>query len=472
MVKTRLLHPDEREQLQGFVSQNSLIERIVADIDDEDGRAFLVGGGVRDLVIGRDLKDVDVEVHGLTLPVLMTILKKYGEVFEVGKAFGVLRLSTLALSDWSLPRSDGPGRRPHVAIDPYMGIVAALRRRDLTMNALAVDMVSHELIDPFGGATDIEHRVLRAVDPEIFIEDPLRLFRVMHFVGRFEMVPDEILEETCRAMDIRGVSRERIEEEFKKLLLLSSRPSLGIRWLRTVGRLGEVLPELAATIGVRQNPRWHPEGDVFEHTMQVLDAAAESADLTPERKLLLMYTALCHDLGKTIATRMEQGRLVSHGHEIEGVPLAQHMMRRLVGSKDIIKQAALMTRYHMSPGSFVANGAHPPAYKRLAIALAPDISLEFLAQFFMADLRGRNGDESSPLAGPMPAVQMFVERAAQAGVLLRPEVPLVRGSDLKDVVGVGPRLGVLVKKAYEIQINEGVVDKQKLVERVLKEAGT
>lgn len=469
MVKTRFLRADELERLQEFLSHNVLIERIVADIDTAGGRAFLVGGVVRDLIIGSDLKDIDIEVHGLELPVLTAILKKQGDVIQVGKLFGVLRLSTVPLSDWSLPRADGPGRRPHVTIDPHMGIVKALRRRDLTMNALAVDMVTSELIDPLGGSSDIEKRVMRCVSPEFFIEDPLRLFRVMHFVGRFEMIPDETLDETCRVMDIRGVSRERIEEEFKKLLLLSQRPSLGIRWLVSVGRLQEILPELAACIDIHQNPRWHPEGNVFEHTMQVVDAAAQTTDLPPERKLILMYAALCHDLGKIVATRIENGVLRSHGHEIESVPLAQRMLRRLVGNKDLIRQVVLLVRYHMSPGSFIANGARPPAYKRLAVALAPDLSLEFLSRLFDADLRGRNGDGHFPLSDTMPAVEMFMARAAQAGVLNGPELALVKGADLKDLIGVGPQLGVAVKRAYETQINESITDKKKLMESLFIE---
>lgn len=469
MVKTRHLHADEFERLDNFLSRNVPIREIVNDIDNAGGRAFLVGGAVRDIVLGGELKDADIEVHGLNLPDLTVILKKYGDVFEVGKSFGVLRLSSVILSDWSLPRSDGPGRRPHVSIDPHMGIVAALRRRDITMNALAIDLLSDEIIDPFGGLEDIENRVMRCIDPEIFIEDPLRLFRIMHFIGRFEMMPDETLNETCRVMDIRGVSRERIEEEFKKLLLRSRCPSRGIRWLVMVGRLEEILPELAACISVHQNPRWHPEGNVFEHIMQVVDAAARTDDMHENDKLLLMYAALCHDLGKVTATRLENGLLRCHGHEIDGVPLAQRMMRRLVGSKDIIRKVTLLVRYHMSPGSFVTNGAHLPAYKRLAVALSPDFSLEFLARLFDADLCGRNGEVAEPYVGPMPAVEAFRMRAAEAGVLFSPEIPLIKGSDLKEVIGVGPRLGAAVKRAYEIQINEGITEKEKLKERVLRE---
>ncbi|MCL5436386.1 MAG: HD domain-containing protein [Candidatus Dependentiae bacterium] len=471
VFETRLLRADERERLAQFISRNPLADTIAAALHAADGRVFLVGGGVRDLMLGREIKDIDVEVHGLALERLIALLKQYGEVFEVGKAFGVLRLSTAPLIDWSLPRSDGAGRHPRVAIDPQMGIADALRRRDLTMNALAIDMLEYELIDPFGGLADMQEGRLRCIDPEIFIEDPLRLFRVMQFIGRFGMEPDELLNETCRAMDIRGVSRERIEDEVRKLLLLSLSPSHGIRWLRSIGRLDEIMPEVAATVGVHQNPRWHPEGDVFEHTMQVLDAAAaETREFPDDERLLFMYAAICHDLGKAKTTSMEKGRLTSHGHEVAGVPLTQNLLHRLVGSKELIKRAALLVRYHMSPGSFVANGAKPPAYKRLARALAPHLSLALLARFFSIDRHGRNPDGGRPLTGPLPDVDAFIERAAQIGVLHGPEEPVVQGRDLKDCVEPGPVLGTLVRRAYELQINEGMRDKQRLIDQVLREA--
>lgn len=472
METVRYLYANERDQLAQFLSRNGVVEEVILEIERHDGRPFLVGGAVRDLLLGRELKDLDIEVHGVNLPALMDILKKFGEVFEVGRSFGVLKLSTIPQSDWSLPRTDGAGRKPRVEIDPDMGIVAALRRRDLTMNALAIDLISHELIDPFCGEQDMSDHVLRCTDPEIFIEDPLRLFRVMQFSGRFEMEPDPILNETCRSMSIKGISAERIEDEFEKLFLLSKRPSLGIRWLERIGRLGEILPELAPTVETPQNPKWHPEGVVFEHTMQVLDAAAREELLPRSEKLVLMYAALCHDLGKVVTTTIRpDGRLSSHGHEAESAPLTRALLKRFVGSKELIGKVEKLVRWHMAPLGFVVNNAKPAAYKRLAALLAPDLSISFLTYLARADMSGRNGNSSQPFSGPLPGLEKFIEYADAAGVLHGPEKALIKGQDVKEFFNVGPQIGHAVKRAYEIQINEGIDDKTVLLQMVLKEFG-
>ena len=170
--------------------------------------------------------------------------------------------------DWSLPRADSSGRKPQVYIDPFMSFKEAFRRRDLTINAMGIDILSGELIDPFGGRSDLDDKLLRTPDVRLFIQDPLRFFRVMQFISRFEMIPDDKLIDVCKTMDISNISRERIEVEFEKMLLQSHLPSRGIRWIQVIDRLSEVLPELFATVGIQQNPEWHTEGDVFEHTMQ------------------------------------------------------------------------------------------------------------------------------------------------------------------------------------------------------------
>jgi len=351
-----------------------------------------------------------------------------------------------------------------------MGIVQALRRRDLTMNAMAIDLHDWHLIDPYGGEDALNQKRLSCVDPETFIEDPLRFYRVMQFCARFECEPDEILNETCRSMDIRTVSRERIESECEKVFLWSKRPSLGFRWLERLGRLPEIFQELAVLVLISQNPWWHPEGNAFEHTMQTLDAAARVEGLGREKKLVLMYAALCHDLGKSLTTKhAEDGRLISHGHEQEGVPLARAMLNRVVGNKALIHDILLLVRHHMSPGSFVAMGAKEAAYKRLAVRLAPNLSLSFLAMLAEADLCGRNGSDSTPLEGPMRVIETFCARAQEYGVFEAPEKALLCGADLIPFIGEGPRLGEALKRAYEIQIAEGLHDKEKLRARVLKD---
>lgn len=465
-MKLLLLDHNDMKSTKIELDLPAIVKKIVEEIDAQGGKALLVGGAVRDLLLGLPTKDLDIEVHGLSIDHLLQILKKFGEVSLVGKAFGVLRLHGLDI-DWSLPRADSSGRHPQVIIDPNMSFADAFKRRDLTINAMGIDLITNELIDPWGGQEDLKKGILRAPDAALFIEDPLRLFRVMQFMGRFNMKPDAQLNELCAKMCLKGISVERIESEFDKLLLKSKRPSLGIRWLREIGRLHEIFPELAATIGVQQEPEWHPEGDVFEHTMQSIDAAAALSYESTQEKLIALYGVLCHDLGKVTTTAIIEGRLRSLGHEDAGVPLAKSMLKRLTRRVELIDAVAKIVKHHMAPGQFPKNNAKLPAYKRLAIKLAPEVNMALLAKVSLADKRGRNGKSSLPLTDDIPEIQQFLEKASQAQVVHKPEDAVLLGRDLMGIVEPGPKMGALLKKAYEIQIDEGIKDKQELLKRIL-----
>lgn len=516
-----------------------IILDIIQKISEVGGRALLVGGAVRDLLLGIEVKDLDIEIHGLTLEQLESLLRFFGPVSLVGKSFGVLRLHGIDI-DWSIPRTDSAGRKPVVDLRSDLTIQEAFARRDLTMNAMGIDVVTHELLDPFGGLQDMQNNILRVPDKDKFAEDPLRFYRVMQFIGRFEMEPDQELNSICETMDISTVSRERIEQEFEKLLLKSRRPSLGIRWLRERKRLAEVLPEIAALIDVPQNPEWHPEGDVFEHTMQALDAAAiitsargvinsdgnldnldnnvestrdialdtgelaravlvrardnstrdnnardTSLDVSqlpssmlesessyyqdPQNKLILLYAALCHDIGKVTATQMIDGVYRSIGHDCESAVLTPILLRRITRKVDIIEAVKKLVRYHMQPTQLVVGKAGAAAYKRLAHKLAPEVTIRMLADLCLADKRGRNPDSHEPLTSSDEHILAFIKKAQQVQVIHKAEKPVLLGRDLLDQVGVGPKLGELVKKAYELQLDEGITDKQELKRRVLEE---
>ena len=450
-------------------TQYDKVHAIVTIISEHQGRALLVGGAVRDMVMGCTINDVDVEVYGLLEEQLEKILKQFGPVSLVGKAFGVLRVHGLDV-DWSLPRADSPGRKPTVIIDPHMSVEVAARRRDLTMNAMALDLVTDDLIDPCNGMSDIKNKILRTPDARFFIQDPLRFYRVMQFIGRFEMFPDDELNALCTNMDIADVSRERIEEEFKKLLLLSRRPSLGIRWLHSIGRLHDVLPELAATVGVQQNPQWHPEGDVFEHSMQALDAAAIIAQKYDDEndKLILLYAALCHDLGKVTTSVEVNGVIKSIGHEKDSKKFARTLMKRITHNADLINAVSSLVLYHMMPLQFTANKAKIPAYQRLANKLDHKVNMLKLIDLCIADKRGRNGAGHEPLTCDFPDVEIFRKNVEQAGVATNGVEPLLKGADVIDMVPPGPQMGKLLLLAYEMQIEKGITDKQILKEHVIK----
>ncbi len=442
----------------------SALERIAV----HRGRAYLVGGVVRDIMLGRSLKDIDIEVHHLTMDELADVLSTIGPLNLVGKSFGVLKWEH-SVVDWSLPRTDYAGRKPVVAIDPLMDIVPALRRRDLTINAMAIDCTTGMLVDPFGGTQDLKRRIARSPDPQFFADDPLRFYRIMQFVGRFELTVDDVLNAVCKTMDISAVSRERIHGEFTKLFLYSVRPSLGIRWLHDLSRLEYVLPEVAATVGIAQNPRWHPEGDVFEHSMQSLDASARLEYTDAEEQLTIMSAVLFHDLGKVVASRVEDGRIRATGHDIEGVPLARIALGRITGNKKRIQAACTLVRYHMAPLTFVDNNASDKAYKRLAVKLAPLTSIRALAMVVLADRQGRNPQRGVPLSSVDEDIPVFAKRAKALGVFEEPEKRLMTGKDFGEIIRPGPAMGKALQRAYEIQIGENVHNKALLKKRIIKE---
>jgi len=455
-----------QNSLTSYLGNFPTVLSIVQKIDDAGGRALLVGGAVRDLLLGVAIKDLDIEVHGVSAKKLESILKSFGSVSLVGKSFGVFRLHGLRELDvdWSLPRKDSEGRKPEVEIDPFMSFADAFSRRDLTINAMGIDLISYELIDPCNGYEHLEKKVLAAPDKRKFVQDPLRFYRVMQFIGRFGMYPNNELNQICKTMDISNISIERIELEFEKLMLQAKKPSLGIRWIKDISRLSEVLPELADIIDVPQEPSWHPEGGVFEHTMQCIDAAAAMEYDTDKEKLRVIYAVLCHDLGKVKTTEKIGGQWKSFGHSKEGVKLAKKLLSRITKNKDLRDTVSILVRYHMAPSQFVASKAKPAAYKRLAKKLAPDATLTMLAKVSRADKLGRNPIKGAPLSKnyPTPIIDKFLKIAKAAQVEKIPEPPVLLGRDLMDKIEPGPQMGELLKKAYEIQIEQNIKDKQEL----------
>ncbi len=464
MQSTQLL-PKIESALITLMKEHPVIPRIVERITTASGTAYLVGGAVRDLVLDVPLLDIDIEVHGLSLDQLSDILSQEGPVSYVGKSFGVLKLHGTT-TDWALPRTDTSGRKPTVHVDPTMGIYEALRRRDLTMNAMAINLAISEFVDPFHGLEDLASKTLRSPDLHFFCEDPLRFYRVMQFIGRFEMYPDKDLNEQCAKMSIAHVSVERIEYEFDKLLLKSKRPSLGIRWLLTLNRLHEILPELAHCVDIEQEPEWHPEGNVFEHLMQSLDAAALIDAGSTTNNLILRYAAMMHDLGKVSTTVTKDGRIKSPGHAQAGVAYAKSLLKRITRKIKQREAVALLIKYHMEPMAFIKLNAKLAAYKRLAFKLANYTNLEMLAQLALVDQRGRNPKGPEPLSITPAFVTEFLERAEKANALIEPEKPVLQGRDIMDLIKPGQLMGKLLEYAFELQIEQGIISKEELKKNV------
>ena len=329
----------------------SVAEKIAIAVRDAGGRTFYVGGFVRDKLLGIDNKDVDIEVHGIEPDVLYHILEKVGEPITYGKSFGVFALRKEDL-DIAMPRRErafGTGHRDfEIDVDPYIGTEGAARRRDFTINSIMEDVLTGEIVDHFGGREDIANKVIRHIDPETFIEDPLRVLRGAQFAARFNftIAPDTI--ELCRGIDLSALSKERVEEELKKALLKADRPSIFFEELRKMDQLHTWFTELEPLIGLEQDPIYHPEGDVWIHTMEVLDRAAAFRDKVsdPYRFMLL---ALTHDLGKIVTTSEKGGRIHAYEHETKGLPLVESFIKRITNERDVIAYVKNMVPLHMRP---------------------------------------------------------------------------------------------------------------------------
>jgi tRNA nucleotidyltransferase (CCA-adding enzyme) len=433
------------------------------------GRALLVGGWVRDRLLGLPSKDWDFEVHGLGLAALEKVLSRFGEVIAVGRAFGVLRVKGLDV-DFSLPRRDSKTGRGHrgflVELDPTLDFAAAARRRDLTVNSMGFDPLTGELLDPHGGRRDLERGVLRATDPERFGEDSLRGLRAAGFRARFEMEPDAELLRLCGALDLSDLPGERIWDELVKLLLKAARPALGLEFLERT-RLLRFFPELEALVGVPQDPEWHPEGTVWEHTLLVVDEAAKLKSGDSLNDLVLLLGALCHDLGKPATTIEEGGRIRSPCHEAAGVPITESFLGRLRAPHDIVRKVAALVDNHLAPAHFVAGGATPKAYRRLARKLAAaGLTPRALYLVARADHFGRTTEDA--LARRFPDGDEFLERWRALDVEETAVKDVVLGRHLiARGFAPGPWFGKVLAACRELQDETGWDDPDRILERVL-----
>jgi tRNA nucleotidyltransferase (CCA-adding enzyme) len=444
-------------------------------IRDAGGRALLVGGCVRDLLMGFRPKDWDVEVYGIDPTRLRALLDQFGPVNVVGEAFTVYKLGPDL--DVSLPRRERKSGRGHRAFviegDPSMTIEEATQRRDFTINAILQDPLTGELIDPVGGQDDIRNKILRAVSVKTFAEDSLRVLRAAQLAARFEFEIEPETVALCRAIDLSDLPAERVWGEIEKLLLLSRHPSIGLDWLRKLGAIEQVFPEIKNLLGVPQDPEWHPEGDLFVHTLLVIDGAHELIDGLPYAKqVTVMLAALAHDFGKPATTEFVEGRLRSRGHEEAGVPPTKSFLARLnihtLDGFDVRGQVIALVREHLKPGEFfkkrdeVGDGA----FRRLARRC----ELDLLYRVAKADSLGRNAEwvprEKWYTAD---AQEWFIERARELEVEQRPPAPILLGRHLLEMgLEPGPRIGEITKEIYEMQLDGRVRDLEEAREAAKK----
>jgi tRNA nucleotidyltransferase (CCA-adding enzyme) len=421
------------------------------------GRALIVGGWVRDRVMGRISKDIDLEVYGIGALQLRQLLESFGRVDTVGESFQVYKCGDI---DVSLPRRESKSGRGHRAFevtgDPAMSIAEAARRRDFTVNAIAWDPITGEYLDPFDGRGDIARRLLRVVDSERFPDDSLRVLRAVQFAARLEFQIDDEARELCRAIPLDDLPAERVWGEIDKLIA-APRPSIGFALAMDLGAVAKLFPELQALAGCPQEPEWHPEGDVWVHTLQVIDQARGRIDDLPRpQQIAMMLGAVCHDFGKPATTAVIDGRIRSMDHEAQGVAPALAFLERLnvrsIDGYDVRHQVVGLVANHLNPGAWfkVRDKVGDGAFRRLA----HKVDLELLARLAKADCLGRQ-----PGTFDCTAMDWFLERARSLGVEHRPPSPILLGRHLLELgLKPGPHVGEILKAVYEQQMDGSVTN--------------
>ena len=456
------------------------ILRLARAVQEAGGRALLVGGCVRDRLLGREVKDWDVEVYGVEPAALRELLGRFGRVNVVGEAFTVYKLGYDL--DVSLPRRERKTGRGHrgfyIEGDPQMSFEEAARRRDFTVNAILEDPLTGELIDPHHGLEDLEAKLLRAVAPETFVEDSLRVLRAAQFAARFQFDVEEKTVELCRSIDLTDLPAERVWGEVEKILLAAARPSVGLQWLDRLNVTPQLFPELDALKGVPQEEEWHPEGDVFVHTLLVCDRARELVDdLDYPRRVTVMLAALCHDFGKPSTTEFVEGRTRSRGHDEAGVAPTLALLDRLklftLDGYDVRAQAIALVREHLKPGEFyrkreeVTDGA----FRRLARRC----ELELLYRVAKADSLGRNAPwVAREKWFTADAQEWFIERARALSLEKGPPPALLLGRHLLEMgLKPSPLFGEIQRAVYEMQLDNRVrtLEEAKTAARELLDAG-
>lgn len=450
-------------------------------------KVYLVGGAVRDFVLGREVKDFDLEIYGVDSVKLAGDLARLAPEFgvkvnSVGASFQVFKFGLNV--DISIPRRDtkvGEGHKGfEVTGDPSLSIEEASRRRDFTINSMLMNLVTGDIIDPFGGLPDLAYKQLRMVDKNTFVEDSLRALRAVQFASRFDLEITPETAEVIRGMDLSDLPRERVWGEFEKLLMQSPRPSVGLHLMQRLGINEKLFPELFNLEETPQEFEWHPEGNVFIHSTLAADTAkSQIGDLPYAQQVTVMLASLFHDLGKVETTCLTwkdlngetctdescpfhdeslPPRLTATGHAEAGVSLARNMLDRFglhsIDGYDVRGQVLKLVEFHMHPGQFCrqADEIKDSAFRRLSTK----VDLNLLARVFFADSMSRNGNSHGIVFTP-EKVNWFRHKVETLEI--RPEGPerLLLGRHLLEMgMKPGKAMGSLLDCTYELQL-EGVV---------------
>jgi tRNA nucleotidyltransferase (CCA-adding enzyme) len=422
-------------------------------IRESGGRAYLVGGCVRDMFLGIVPKDWDLEVFGLKSDILAALFPD--EIDLVGSSFGIYKFKHFPL-DMGIPREEsaaGVGHRDFdVRPDPHLPLAAAAARRDFTFNAIYWDPLEDSLKDPFGGCNDLHDKKLRHVSAK-FGEDPLRVLRGMQFLARFNLTADEKTIAICQTLTPINLSAERIYWEFCKLIRFGRSIGNGIEFLRQAHWL-PFFPELEALENCQQDPVHHPEGSVLRHIECTLDVFAKLRPNDDWDTLVTGFAVLCHDFGKPACTHWNShGRLSSKGHERAGLEPTEQFLHRMRAPKRLVKEVLPLVEFHMIPRTFArSDAATASVLNHLAYRVQRIDRLLVVAR---CDNIGR-----PPHVPDLSGEDTLELMAKEAKLFKNPPKPIIQGRDLQRHFGLrpSPKMGAILRQLLKAQLDGEFLD--------------
>ncbi len=411
-----------------------MIKEIARQVALRGGRAFFVGGYVRDLLLGKAAgPDIDIEIFDMLREDFVGVLEQFGPVKHVGASFKVYKVKGLPEFDFVLSEAND--------------YTSACLRRDFTINAILKDVLSSELIDPLQGQDDLKSKTIRLSAPQNFHHDPLRAYRAAVLAARLDFSIEPVTSKFMKQCDLSRISKERIFSELNKLLLLSERPSKGFIYLEQSGILAQVHPRLQDLVNCPQPLDHHPEGDAWQHTLMVLDRAAQMKGHSQDPRAFMM-AALLHDIGKPLMTEIREGRITSYGHDTAGEDLALDFLREFKCSGHRAARIASLVREHMRP--VLLFKTRDQVGDRAIRKLAKRVDTRELLLLSEADYLGRSTDRDF-----RPIKQWFLDRLNRVG--LEPGdgiLPVIRGQDLIDIgYAPGPHFSSILEYAFSLQLD-------------------
>ena len=452
----------------------SILEDILKDLQKIGATPILVGGCVRDYFLNIPVKDYDVEIFGIDcIQTIEKSLQKFGSIKLVGKSFGVLTLRVNKYDfDFALPRTETKIGLSHqdfeVITNASLSFKEAAIRRDFTINAIGYDFFKEEFLDPFDGIEDLKTKTIKHINDKTFIEDSLRVYRAVAFASRFNFKIEEKTKELCKQIvlknELKYLPKERVYEEFKKLFLKSSKPSIGFELMRELGIL-KYFSELQALINCIQEPEYHPEGDVWVHTMMALDEMArilKGEKIKDEyKKLYLFYATLCHDFGKPFCTKEINGKITSHKHENLGIEPTISFLSKLTNEKKFIEIVCSLVKNHLAPFQLYKTESSLKAVKRLSLK----VNIEDLCLVCLADCLGRTIQDKEKCP---KATSWLLTKAKELDIHNEPIKPIIQGRDLIKL-GFKPsnKFKEILEFAFDLQLDEHL-EKEIIIKKIIE----